>query len=111
MDGITITKVIVKVVVTSGVGTIIGNAVRATTPADISKLDTVGVLVGSFFLGGLVAEKTAVYSDTVIDGVVDLYRSIRYFGKDQPNYTSKHAGDPTIVDINPEDVTEGPTNN
>lgn len=111
MDGITITKGIVKLVVASGVGTIIGNAVRATTPADMGKLDTIGVMVGSFFLGGMVAEKTAAYSGEVVDSVVDLYRSIRYFGKEQPNYTSKHAGDPTIVDISPEDVTEVPTNN
>lgn len=105
MNGLAVTKFVTKLVVQAGTGTVIGNAIRATMPADISKMDMLTSIVAGMFIGGLVAEKTGDYSDEMIDQAYTLYQTIRYFGRPQ-NHKSPHAGDPTIVDIHPDNVSE-----
>ena len=62
---INIIKLVGKTVISMGVGTVVGQAVKATTPANVGKLGKFLAVVGSAALGGYLGEKVA---NELIDG-------------------------------------------
>lgn len=67
-----------KLVVSAGVGSIIGNAVKATTPEEgLSTLKKVSIGVGSFVLGSMVADQATKYTGQQIVDLVDTFEEIR----------------------------------
>lgn len=65
-------KQIGGIVVTIGVASIVGNAVKFTTPSSIGKLTKACVGIGSFMLGGLAADATVKYTNRQIDDVANM---------------------------------------
>jgi hypothetical protein len=60
----------VKVVVTLGVGAIISNVAKCTTPRDTGKIMKLCIGLGSIVLGGIVTDKAGEYTDKTIDEAV-----------------------------------------
>lgn len=70
MNALTIFTKVTELVVSLGTGTIVSNAVRATTPAGISKLSGVSVAVGSMAVSAIVADVTSKYVTKGIENTV-----------------------------------------
>ncbi len=70
-------KVAVNTVSSLGVGTVVNNAVRMTTPEKVSKLAKVGIIVGGFFLSSMVGDKIGTYAEEEIDKLVKIIKSIK----------------------------------
>lgn len=77
MIGYVAFKEVTKIVVALGVGTIVGNAVKATTPIVISKCDKLLIAAGSFVVGSLAGDVAAKYVDKTIDEVVLFAKEFR----------------------------------
>lgn len=70
------TKQIGGIVIGIGVGAIVGNAVKFTTPAEIGRITKACVGVGSLLLGGLAADATSKYFNACIDDGVAMAEEI-----------------------------------
>ncbi len=73
---ITIVKSVVGLVASIGVGTVVGNAVKATTPANISKFGKIATVVGSVVLTGMVGIAAEKYTDGQIDKAVEFVHNL-----------------------------------
>lgn len=62
-------------VIGSGVGTIIGHAVRATTPEVITKFQKFSITVGTMAISAYAANGTANYTNEVIDEIAEAVKS------------------------------------
>lgn len=71
MNILNLTKGIAGAAVSLGVGTVVGNAVKATTPGDITKYQKVVVAIGGLALTGLVSELAANRTEDKIDELSD----------------------------------------
>ena len=60
----------VGLIVSVGVGAIVGNLVKSTTPADTSKIIKACIKVGSLVLTGAVGDLASKYTDEQIDEAV-----------------------------------------
>lgn len=60
-------KSVGQIVISVGVGAIVGNAVKSTTPADIGTIKKFCVGVGTFVLSNMVCEKATEYGDGMFD--------------------------------------------
>lgn len=67
MDAVKILHGTTKFVVSTGVGAIVKNAVKATTPEDIKKLSKLSVWVGTAVVSSMVAEAATKYTKEKID--------------------------------------------
>lgn len=65
-------KAVAGFAVSAGVGIIIGNAIKATTPVDTKLITKALILIGGGALGGMVGEKTATYVNEQIDDVTNV---------------------------------------
>lgn len=63
-------KQVVTLIVTAGVGAIIGNAIRHTSPPDMSLIKKAAVGVGSVVLTGMVSDAATDYTENAIDTTV-----------------------------------------
>lgn len=64
-----VVKGVAELAVSAGVGVVVGNLVRATTPYDTSKVQKVMVGIGSYAVGGVLGDLSAKY----ISGQIDEY--------------------------------------
>ena len=70
MNKIEMVKGATLLVVTIGVGKIVGNIIVATTPPQVKLLTRVCITVGSFALGSMAGEAAADYAGRQIDAAV-----------------------------------------
>lgn len=73
---ITIVKSIVGLGASIGVGTVVGNVVKATTPANISKFGKIATVVGSVVLTGMVGIAAEKYTDGQIDKIAEFVHGL-----------------------------------
>lgn len=66
-----ILKSAVGMVVTSGVGIVVKNAIKATTPEDLKRSERIFVTVGTFAVSGIVGKAASDYVGGQIDKVSD----------------------------------------
>jgi hypothetical protein len=62
-----IIKKVVGFIVSLGVGSIITNAVKSTTPAQLGPIKKILIWVGSLVLGSMVVDQAVKYADDKID--------------------------------------------
>jgi uncharacterized membrane protein YeiH len=74
MDWLSITKATLGLVTSMGVGTIVSNAIKATTPTNVNAINRVTIQVGSFILSAFVAHQTVKYMDEEIDSMLRIDR-------------------------------------
>jgi hypothetical protein len=78
MKKIDIVKRVVGLVVSVGIGAIVTNVVKCTTPGSVGKIIRFCIGVGSFALAGAVSEKAVVYTDKQIDEVIsDVKKAVK----------------------------------
>jgi hypothetical protein len=75
MKKLEVIKAIAEIVVSVGVGAIVGNAVNSTTPGDIGKIRKACVVVGSFVLSSMVTDKAVKYTGKAIDDFATKFSS------------------------------------
>lgn len=63
-------KNVAKVVVSIGVGAIVGNAVKCTTPEDTTGIGKILVALGSLVVANMISDKAADYTEEKIDETV-----------------------------------------
>jgi len=67
MDAVKFIKGAATLVVSTGVGAIVKNAVKATTPYDITRVSKIGVWVGAAVVSSMVADNATTYVKEKID--------------------------------------------
>lgn len=70
----------VGIVVSVGVGAIVGNAIKSTTPDTIGLVKKACVAVGAFVVSHMIQEKASEYVENKIDNTV---KQIEEFGKNK----------------------------
>ena len=73
MNKLNILKSATGLIVSAGAGTIVGNAIKASTPADVKTAGKVLIAVGGFALTGMVGEMAAKYATDSIDDVAEAF--------------------------------------
>lgn len=77
------TKQVVTFAVSVGVGIIVKNIVRATTPAGLGLVSKAFIGAGSLGLGYMLSDKTAEYTDQQIDKTVEEVKAILVKSEDE----------------------------
>lgn len=70
-------KPVIDLVVSIGVGSVVTNAIKATTPANLNIYGKIVTGVGSVVVGGAVAKLASTYVVEEVDGLVDTIKNIR----------------------------------
>lgn len=76
IDKIKTVKVVAGIVVSIGVGAIVGNAIKATTPANVSTIKKVCISVGAFVLSGIITDKAVSYTETKITEAIESVKKM-----------------------------------
>jgi hypothetical protein len=66
MKKLKLIKKVAGVVVSIGVGAIVNNVVKSTTPSTTSKIMKVCIMIGSFVLGGMISDKATEHAENMI---------------------------------------------
>lgn len=74
MNTFNLIKTIGDLAVSAGVGNVVGNIVRSTTPKDISKFTKFTVTIGGAVLAGMVGDKATEYTDMKIEEVLKIIK-------------------------------------
>jgi hypothetical protein len=82
MKKLDIVKGVTGIIVGLGVGLIVGNAIKATTPDDIGKIGKILIGVGSFALGGILSGMAASHTEHMIDDYAKNIEKIKKALKD-----------------------------
>lgn len=69
-------KAIATLGVTVGVGAIVSNIVKATTPINVKILTKICIGIGSFALSGMLSDLAGKYTDTKIDEAITMVKEI-----------------------------------
>lgn len=71
-----IVKGVAELAVSAGVGVVVGNLVKATTPFDSGRIHKITVAVGGYALGGVLGDLSAKYISSQIDGYAERVSEI-----------------------------------
>lgn len=77
-------KQIVTIVVSAGVGAIVANAVKMTTPINTGTLKKLCIGTGSFVLGSMLSEKATDYTDEKIDEMASQVKEMFEESEEEP---------------------------
>lgn len=70
-------KLVTDAVVSTSVGMIVGNAIKATTPANLSVVRRVGLIIGGTVISSMVGDHGGKYVTDKIDETVTEYKKMR----------------------------------
>ena len=71
MNPLSLVKTVVEVVVSVGVGAVVGNAIKASTPTNTHVVKRVAIGVGGFVLSSMVGDLATKYTNETIDDTAD----------------------------------------
>jgi len=71
MKKIEIVKKVLEVAVSIGVGAVVGNLVKSTTPSDVGKINKFFIAVGSMVLTGVLTDASTKYAEATFTKTVD----------------------------------------
>ena len=77
MNPLNLIKSVVEIVVSVGVGSIVGNAIKQTTPANAHIVKRISVGIGGFVLSSMVSHHATNYTSKTIDETVEKIKNIR----------------------------------
>lgn len=89
MKKLKIVKGIVTLVATAGVGIIVGNAIKATTPRDIKNVTKFCIFVGGLALSGIAGDKAGKYVEAQIDDLVSTFCEAEEIEDEKPEEGSE----------------------
>lgn len=84
-----VTKLVVTGVASWGAGVVVKNAITVTTPADLTTMKKVGVVVGGFAIAGIVGDAASKHTGDLVDSVFDAYEQIKKGVKTQTEEPTK----------------------
>lgn len=67
MNPLSLVKTVVEITVSVGVGAVVGNAIKASTPAKTHVVKRVAIGVGAFVLSSMVGDMATKYATDTID--------------------------------------------
>jgi uncharacterized membrane protein len=67
MNKIGVAKAVGSLIVSVGVSAIVGNAVKATTPYKVGRIQKACIWIGSFVLSSMVSDKASKYTEDKIE--------------------------------------------
>jgi hypothetical protein len=67
MNPLSLIKTAVEITVSVGVGAVVGNAIKASTPANVHVVKRVAIGVGAFVLSSMVGDMATKYATDTID--------------------------------------------
>jgi hypothetical protein len=76
MGKVEMVKTAVGVAVSLGVGAIVENAIKATTPKRIGMITKICTVIGAFVLSGIAGDKAVKYTDEKIDTAVSTLKKM-----------------------------------
>lgn len=76
-------KQVAVIVVTAGVGAIVGNAVKHVTPSDTGFVKKTCIGAGSLVLAGMLSDKAGDYTKTKIDETVEEVKEMFQEAEDE----------------------------
>jgi len=71
MNALTITKAITGIAVSTGVSTVVRNAIAATTPVDLNRYNRIAVGLGSVAVSGLLSTMAVKRAEDAIDAFAE----------------------------------------
>lgn len=74
MNPLTVVRHVVGIVSSAGVGSIVGNAIKATTPDELSKIQKITIATGSIALSGAAGMHAANYVERQFDEGIKTFR-------------------------------------
>lgn len=77
MNPTTIFKAVTDILVSAGVGAVVGNAIKVSTPANVNIAQKISIGVGSLALSGMVGSQTAKYTSEQIDSTVEQLKALK----------------------------------
>jgi hypothetical protein len=72
-----VTKLTVTGVASWGAGVVVKNAIVVTTPADLTTMKKIGVMVGGAAIAGIVGDAASRHTGDIVDGLFDAYEQIK----------------------------------
>lgn len=81
MNPLNLAKTAVEIIVSVGVGAIVGNTIKLSTPAGTHVLKRAAIGVGGFVLSSMISDKATKYTTDTIDETVE---KIKQFIKPEP---------------------------
>lgn len=60
-----------SLVISFGVGTIVGNLIKHTTPVDVGKLTGYAIKIGALVLSGVAGDAASKYAEDQIDNTIE----------------------------------------
>jgi uncharacterized membrane protein YeiH len=76
MKKIEMVKTVVGVIVSIGVGAIVNNVVKSTTPFKVKTVTKICTAIGGFVLASIISDKAVDYSEKIIDKTVDAVKKV-----------------------------------
>ena len=86
MKKLDILKSVITLVASVGVGAVVTNAVKSTTPADLKVLNRIAVVIGSAAVSYVASDGAAKYFGSYVDEVTEMVKNV----KDGLNETPKN---------------------
>lgn len=86
-------KNVVSIIATAGVGTVIENVIKKTTPEDISRLQKIGIRIGSLVIGAMVSEQVENFTVSKFDELYNTITKIYPFKKEDIIIESSENGE------------------
>lgn len=87
MNPLSLVKTVVEITVSVGVGAVVGNAVKASTPAGIHVVKRVAIGVGAFVLSSMVGDMATKYATDTIDETAGKIK--KFMKKETPEIESE----------------------
>lgn len=76
-DALSLVKNVTCLIVSAGVGAVVGNAIKASTPEELKILQKISIGVGGFVLSGMVGNFASKYTDEQIDSTVSQFTELK----------------------------------
>lgn len=92
----------VSIVATAGVGTVVENIIKKTTPENVSRLNKVCIKIGSFVIGAMVSDQVEKYLDPKIDTVMNCCKALASSNKEDILIEEEYPGENVVYETSEE---------
>lgn len=77
MNPLGIFKTVTDLVVATGVGAVVGNLIKTTTPIDVKTVQRISIAVGGLVLSSMAGDRAAKYATEQIDATVAQVKELK----------------------------------
>lgn len=77
MNALPLVKFVAEGIASIGVGAVVNNAIKATTPEDLTRYQTYAVAVGSVVIGGIASKAASNYATETVNSVAGFFKKTK----------------------------------